>query len=92
MVCFIHVFDQTLAEQLYRDKGLLDGTLELLGALESMGETRPSRETELREIYNICGGHAQKQRLLQFSSESRKLPLALLSNKCNGLFYVLCAV
>ena len=24
VVCFIHVFDQTLAEQLYRDKGLLD--------------------------------------------------------------------
>ena len=24
MVCFIHVFDQTLAEQLYRDKGLFD--------------------------------------------------------------------
>ena len=23
VVCFIHVFDQTLAEQLYRDKGLL---------------------------------------------------------------------
>ena len=22
VVCFIHVFDQTLAEQLYRDKGL----------------------------------------------------------------------
>ena len=22
LVCFIHVFDQTLAEQLYRDKGL----------------------------------------------------------------------
>ena len=25
VVCFIHVFDQTLAEQLYRDKGLLIG-------------------------------------------------------------------
>ena len=24
VVCFIHVFDQTLAEQLYRDKGLLN--------------------------------------------------------------------
>ena len=24
VVCFIHVFDQTLAEQLYRDKGLYE--------------------------------------------------------------------
>ena len=24
VVCFIHVFDQTLAEQLYRDKGVFE--------------------------------------------------------------------
>ena len=33
VVCFIHVFDQTLAEQLYRDKGLLDPFRSLKGRL-----------------------------------------------------------
>ena len=31
--CFIYVFDQTLAEQLYRDKGLLDQLRERGGFL-----------------------------------------------------------
>ena len=61
VVCFIHVFDQTLAEQLYRDKGLLTGLTVL----------RPKVET----FYIFIGYLCLTDKIVKFVTNIIKLKL-----------------
>ena len=52
VVCFIHVFDQTLTEQLYRDRGLLRTYFHFNGGSGEGGRGRGKGDGE----GVVCGG------------------------------------
>ena len=83
VVCFIHVFDQTLAEQLYRDKDLLTLTFIKSSSLnpEPLRTDWPRYHLIMMDvvsqtcIFHIVGYSVQdlKQKLLTESAQLRGL-------------------
>ena len=63
VVCFVHVFEQTLAEQLYRDKGLLTDYLSLTSCrFCHQGSVNIRREVGRREAMGVRLGDERNPR------------------------------
>ena len=64
VVCFIYMFNQTLADQLYRDKGLIETRLIRRGAIDTMlpsnGQSSHSFKSVVTKLDTLKSGYREK--------------------------------